>query len=60
MWLYIKLRSVGVIQGLKAFVEQGYTDMKLFIDEHGHLGNDLIYERGHTQWIKDGTILDNK
>lgn len=52
---------VGVIEGLKAFANLGFVEMKLHIDECGPSGNDMIYERGHTQWVpEDGVIVYNK
>lgn len=55
------LHCVGVIEGLKAFVERGFTDMRVHIDEHGPLTDDIFYERGHTQWVpEDGVVVYNK
>ena len=63
MWLgsTVLYFYVGVVKDFKAFAEQEFTDFKLHLEEYGALGEDMLYERGHTQLVpKEGHVVFKK
>lgn len=52
------LYCIGVIEGHKAYVEAGYVEMKLYLDEYGPTDGDMIYVRGHAQLVPEDGIIE--